>query len=739
MRLEFEPNVSATPFVESEAVESANGVQSAELRALLADGIKAAQSGNRSQARTLLMRATEVDPRCESAWLWLASISEYPEELLVFLKNVLEISPANERALQWSAATKSLLAKTFVQRGIEASKENHNDRALECFDQALAYDEQNQMAWLWIASLSDSATRKIEYLERVLSINPENEEAQAAMRAARMQTCDSLFKEAKSAAVAGEKEKAVRILDELLGQFPDSVDAWILRSHLADDFEEKIRCFESVLNINPDNLTAKASLDSLRAIMETAAPEAPFVSDEVVQEQESANGHHTSEEVAFMVGESHRSSNEPYEPVQMDEPSGTNDDAEDLTEEYSFAEISGVGEIDESANLAQQFSLGNITMIGEPHTKPEEADEHSEDINKTMVSNTLPWEAEDEPSVSAGDAAPVEDHHAEEDVHKTVISNTLPWKSEDESDPERSDLTDIVEESDVDIHAIFDDGIPMPHDDAELNDDGFVSQVFNTRNGRVEYKNSSEDGAFCPYCKAGIETYAFVCYGCMATLTLADLEMLLANQPTNVLAIHASVEAFEAEKRSRELSENELITLAIGHLNLHNFRAGFDCLHEASQKNPNNVVLSGQVNSLAIRLEEINRQEEINVSMPKGKKILVVDDSPTVRKLISGKLEKCGHAVFCASDGVEAIAMMDGLVPDLVLLDITMPRMDGYQVCKTIRGNEATKDVPVVMISGKDGFFDKVRGRMAGTSGYITKPFGPETLMKTLETYLKHD
>jgi twitching motility two-component system response regulator PilG len=62
--------------------------------------------------------------------------------------------------------------------------------------------------------------------------------------------------------------------------------------------------------------------------------------------------------------------------------------------------------------------------------------------------------------------------------------------------------------------------------------------------------------------------------------------------------------------------------------------------------------------------------------------------------------------------------------------------MDGYEVCKQIRANPDARDLPVVMISGKDGFFDKVRGRMAGTTGYVTKPFGPETLMKALETYL---
>jgi len=137
-----------------------------------------------------------------------------------------------------------------------------------------------------------------------------------------------------------------------------------------------------------------------------------------------------------------------------------------------------------------------------------------------------------------------------------------------------------------------------------------------------------------------------------------------------------------------------------------------------------------------IRMDELRRQDESKDPRPKGRTILVVDDSATVRKLIAGKLEKSGHNVVCAEDGIEALTRMSEHAPDLVLLDITMPRMDGYEVCRQIRSNPNTKDIPVVMISGKDGFFDKVRGRMAGTTAYITKPFGPETLMKALETYL---
>jgi len=195
----------------------------------------------------------------------------------------------------------------------------------------------------------------------------------------------------------------------------------------------------------------------------------------------------------------------------------------------------------------------------------------------------------------------------------------------------------------------------------------------------------------------------------------------------------------EGEWNLREFTEKELTDLGIGHFNLHNFESGYKYLQEASRLNPNNVILAGHVNTIAIRLDEMRRKSETHDAMPKGKKILVVDDSPTVRKLIAGKLEKSGHVVVCAVDGVDALARIDEGMPDLVLLDITMPRMDGYEVCKQIRANPAGKNLPVVMISGKDGFFDKVRGRMAGTSGYVTKPFGPETLMKALETYLIPD
>jgi Tfp pilus assembly protein PilF len=144
-------------------------------------GIAAAQKGDREYARELLTQAAGLDPSSEDAWMWLASISDYPEELLAFLNKVLAINPSNERAVEWHAATRSLLAKTFVQRGIAAHNDGSHDLAGSCFDQALDHDANYAVAWMWKARAAGSDDEKVQYLERVLEIDPDNEEANAAI------------------------------------------------------------------------------------------------------------------------------------------------------------------------------------------------------------------------------------------------------------------------------------------------------------------------------------------------------------------------------------------------------------------------------------------------------------------------------------------------------------------------------------------------------------------------------
>lgn len=913
MRLEFDSNVSALP-VSDMIAEQTSETSSVNTKGMLQEGIKAAQAGNRSEARLNLLKVTELDPRNESAWLWLASISEYPEELLVFLKNVLDINPDNERAQQWTKATKSLLAKTFVQRGIEATKEDQKEFANQCFNHAIAQDEENEMAWLWMASVSDSDEEKLAYLEKALAIDPENEDAKRAVAAVwerfaearldaaykaaalgdrdaankeldlllekfpeseegwllrsdlvddtaektallekvlrfnpenadALSTLESLREEsvkaklqaataavaggdranalslveellsaspemeeawvlksrlaenheekiyafekvlelnpynedarsgveslkresakatlqaANVAAIEGQREKAVGLLEDVLSTAPDMEEAWVLKSHLAENFDEKINAFERVLEINPENLAARAGLESLNAIMRSVAPDAPEENVEQVAEESDADNE-GDEENRFHseVVEENRFGDEVTEdrnPTQeLELPEALSEDspfeagpvpetesyphlessAASFPPDYSFSEDpwpteENLEEVSSTVEeLYPQVEEGQGPVSHESNVS--ESNEGDETVRLEADYETeASFSAETEEITSASDLSEVS-------PDPTVWDRVQPETEEAESD--YSEVNFASPEAEAEVESV--DSEEFEVGEASANENSAASQNFEAR--EETRPRPQADVYDCPFCDAENEVQTFVCNTCCAMLSLSDLEMLLAHQRADRDIVDFAVEQMEAEKVNRELDEYELRALGIGHINLKNFEKGLAYLQDAQKLTPNDVVLSGQINALSIRLSEIRDQAVVHDSMMKGKTILVVDDSATVRKLIAGKLEKCGHDVVCAVDGVDALEKMEELVPDLILLDINMPRMDGYQVCKLIRNNHATENVPVVMISGKDGFFDKVRGRMSGTTGYITKPFGPETLMKALETYITND
>ena len=116
-------------------------------------------------------------------------------------------------------------------------------------------------------------------------------------------------------------------------------------------------------------------------------------------------------------------------------------------------------------------------------------------------------------------------------------------------------------------------------------------------------------------------------------------------------------------------------------------------------------------------------------------KVLVVDDSNTIRRSAEIFLKQGGHEVLLAEDGFDALAKVNDYQPHLIFCDILMPRLDGYQTCAIIKRNARFSDVPVVMLSSKDGVFDKARGRMAGAQDYLTKPFSKEQLLQAVQQF----
>ena len=119
-----------------------------------------------------------------------------------------------------------------------------------------------------------------------------------------------------------------------------------------------------------------------------------------------------------------------------------------------------------------------------------------------------------------------------------------------------------------------------------------------------------------------------------------------------------------------------------------------------------------------------------------GVRVMVIDDSNTIRRSAEIFLMQAGCQVILAENGFDALAKIADHRPDLIFVDIMMPRLDGYQTCSLIKKNGKHKETPVIMLSSKDSLFDRARGRMVGCDEYLTKPFSKESLLKTVEAHL---
>lgn len=121
-----------------------------------------------------------------------------------------------------------------------------------------------------------------------------------------------------------------------------------------------------------------------------------------------------------------------------------------------------------------------------------------------------------------------------------------------------------------------------------------------------------------------------------------------------------------------------------------------------------------------------------------GLRVMVVDDSKTILRSAELYLQEKGCEVIIAHDGFEALSIMSDCMPDIVFMDIMMPRLNGYQACALLKSNPEYSDIPVIMLSSKHNLFDKARGRLSGSDEYLTKPFSPENLIKAIVQHTEH-
>ncbi|QTA86814.1 response regulator [Desulfonema magnum] len=251
----------------------------------------------------------------------------------------------------------------------------------------------------------------------------------------------------------------------------------------------------------------------------------------------------------------------------------------------------------------------------------------------------------------------------------------------------------------------------------------------------------------CPFCWSLIEMKSLRCHYCKAHLLIHN-QFFTCLGEANQDILEKAVERY-TRVIGREKNINAYYYLSIAHLNLRHWEETLNLFHKTVKLAPEKKIFSDQLrrllNHMALQSSSDTFEKEKPVRKKatsasdtdtKKKKILVVEDSPTTRKVISITLGQKGYDIIEARDGLEALSRLNEESPNLILLDIILPKMDGYKILSIIKDNELFKNIPVIMLTSKDGMISKWKGKRAGATAYLTKPFKPEKLVEAIEKYI---
>ena len=260
-----------------------------------------------------------------------------------------------------------------------------------------------------------------------------------------------------------------------------------------------------------------------------------------------------------------------------------------------------------------------------------------------------------------------------------------------------------------------------------------------------------DEGPFarCPFCWVPLGSDANTCRYCKSHLLIHN--SFFDSEHTGNEKVQKEAIKRYSTVIAREKNPQAHFWLAMAYLNMDNYENALNHLDLASKLAPQeqfyfrqlNVLLKHTASNGSLLSNESpaiyngDGSDVMTLNDKIRKKILVVEDSSTVRKVVSITLNQKGYEVIEAGDGLEALSKLNEANPDLILLDIILPKMDGYRILSIIRENPDFKNIPVIMLTSKDGIINKVKGKVAGSSAYLTKPFDPAQLVATIERYIR--
>jgi CheY-like chemotaxis protein len=526
-------------------------------------------------------------------------------------------------------------------------------------------------------------------LRRVLELEPTHEQARNGL-VTLLQTV------AQRLAAAGARAEALDLAAEATRLAPNSQSVWLSIAALTDDQKERIEALRKAVAITPDDaqlrtrlrqaLLARGVMPSIdRAEARTCFKEAAAINPNDPRVwQALAKLADTSAEAVDALRELVR--------VAPDQPHG------------HFAL--------RNALAADARALAESGRTGDARARWQE-------IISTTNGDVEAWLGVAATTSDENEAAQaIETAHRLNPTHEQVI--------EAKARLERSRIDPATVEAPIDAFARFD----TPADVAAPADDPFA-QLDSTLDAFAQLSEPAEAPAPGPT-PTPTPTFAIEAPAAVAPEPIVDLESALEEA--------AVVETVSIDQPDQTVSLDfdtvmEFEAPASGHQSP-------DLSLQSPVVSPQSPVVSSQSPVASPQSEDVAAAVPAAVESASApaysssrKTVMIVDDSPTIRKILGLTLERAGYKVIAEPDGESAIERLLQVVPDLILLDIAMPKIDGYEVCKRIKQDPRTKAVPVVMLSGKGALFDKVKGHMAGASEYLTKPFETPAVLAVVATY----
>jgi twitching motility two-component system response regulator PilG len=564
-----------------------------------------------------------------------------------------------------------------LRDGIAAAQARQFDRARPLLEQATAAAPSDPVGWFWLAIASPSAGDAMRCLRRVLEIDTTHEQARNGL-VALLQT------EAQRLAAAGSRAEARDLAAEATRLAPGAHSVWLSFAALSDDQKERLDALRKAVAITPDDpqlrtrlrqaLLARGVTPSIdRAEARACFKEAATInpSDPRVW-QALAKLAETPAEAVDALRELIR--------VAPDQPHG------------HFAL--------RNALAADARALADAGRAGEAYARWQEIISMANGDVDAWLGVAATTSDEDEATQA------IETAHRLNPTHEQVI--------EAKARLERSKIDPATVEPPVDAFARFD----APADLAASGDDPFA-QLDSTLDAFAQLAEPVEP----PAAALAVETPA-------APEPIVDLESAVDEvTAVQTVAIDHSEQTVSLDlDTGLDLSSSQQ-SPATDHRPLFSEHQSPIADEQPSADVPQSAEAAAEAPAPAAESATAPSYSSSR------KTVMIVDDSPTIRKILGLTLERAGYKVVAEPDGESAIERLIQVVPDLILLDIAMPKIDGYEVCKRIKQDPRTKAVPVVMLSGKGALFDKVKGHMAGAIEYLTKPFETPAVLAVVASY----